>query len=155
MLLSAFMTLPEPVTVTLLGLRGLFIRFQECTPFLNHQKPHPMLRVVDDDRIAQPAPWLGQVTHSSPEDPDTEMTEQEEGQSHLHGPSTPRPVTGSPSGRDTKSRSGTAIDSEFKANPKRITESFEKKFQNLYLDSVLLMPKFRNLQFDTVCCPHP
>jgi len=123
----------------------------ECRQFVTSLlEPEPALRPTATATLAHP--WLRQAIHPSPEDPDTEMPRQEEGQSHLHGPSTPGPVTGSPSGRDTKPRAGKATGSKHKANPRSITD-FLEKFQNLYLDSVLLMPKFRKLQFDTVCCP--
>ncbi|KAK0621044.1 kinase-like domain-containing protein [Immersiella caudata] len=123
----------------------------ECCTFVKSLlEPDSALRPTAAAVLAHP--WLNQ-TVLEPEY--TEMADAEEGFDSLQstqGPEAPRPVADNIA-MTQSSKPGTGASGKSKKNTKGakgiITKALERKFQSLYLDSILLMPKFRTLPFDT------
>lgn len=124
----------------------------ECCNFIKSLlEPEPALRPTAIAVLAHH--WLKQAI---PEPEDTEMVDAETPSEPVQrgtGPGTPGPV-----GDDTETARGsplvTGASGKSKTDTKGakgLTKALERKFQSLYLDSILLMPKFRTLAFDTVC----
>ncbi|KAM7216897.1 putative serine/threonine-protein kinase [Rhypophila decipiens] len=118
----------------------------ECCTFVKSLlEPDSALRPTAAAVLAHP--WLKQAV---PEPEDTEMADAEEVSDSLQ---TPGPV-GDDTGTLTRSSTpGTGASGKSKKHTKGakgiITKALERKFQSLYLDSILLVPKFRTLAFDT------
>jgi serine/threonine protein kinase len=124
----------------------------ECCKFIKSLlEPEPALRPTAIAVLAHP--WLKQAI---PGPEDTEMVDAGTPSESLQsgtGPGTPGSVSD-----DTKttrsSTPGTGASGKSKTDTKGtkgLTKVLERKFQSLYLDSILLMPKFRTLAFDMVC----
>ncbi|KAK4447956.1 putative serine/threonine-protein kinase [Podospora aff. communis PSN243] len=124
----------------------------ECCAFVKSLlELDPALRPTAAAVLAHP--WLSQAV---PEPQDTEMADADDVSDSLQstqGPGTPRTVADNTrTTRSSTPRTGTSGKSKNNTKGPRdevIDKALEKKFQGLYLDSILLVPKFRALAFDT------